>query len=108
MKLQRLFIFVAVVASCNSPGTAGETVTFDFNSGTGPNFQAFDVPPSGLWTVDTDGPTLRIAKPSDAGTINPNGFLNAGIRSIFTIDGDFAFPTGDHAAAFQHRERLDS
>ena len=65
-----------------------ESLTFDFDSGPGPNFRVYDGS-DGLYTVDTDGPNVRISKPSDDGTFRPTGGINAGIRSYFSMHGDF-------------------
>jgi len=63
------------------------SLDFDFESGPGPNFAIFNT--GDLWTVDTDGPDLRISKPADDGTVNPTGFIAGGIQSHFTVTGDF-------------------
>lgn len=72
------------------------TLTYDFDSGPGPDFSTFTSfdpggtgPDSSLWTVDTDGPNVRIAKAADNGSIKSHQFLGAGIKSRFKIDGDF-------------------
>jgi hypothetical protein len=64
-----------------------DAVVFDFDAGPGP---LFEVQNSGsLWTVDPDGPTLRISKPADPLGVNPQGFIAGGIRSAFCLEGDF-------------------
>lgn len=66
-----------------------EVLTFDFDSGLGPNFTVFDRSNS-LYTVDTDGPTLRVSKVGDDGSYHPNQFISAGIKSAFEVGGDFS------------------
>jgi hypothetical protein len=68
-----------------SPATSG-TLTFDFQNGPGPLFDVFN--DGGLWTVDTDGPSLRISKPADDLTVMP-GNIRAGVKSTFPLMGDF-------------------
>ncbi|REJ68715.1 MAG: PEP-CTERM sorting domain-containing protein [Planctomycetota bacterium] len=76
------------------------TLNYDFDSGPGPGLTIFDGgsvsphtaylgPATGLWTIDTDGPDLRISKSADAGTIFPNDYIGAGVFSQFQLDGDF-------------------
>ncbi|MBT4864920.1 MAG: protein kinase, partial [Planctomycetaceae bacterium] len=60
---------------------------FDFDTGSGPNFTAFD--DAELFEIDTDGPDLRIAKSADEGTVSADGWVNAGVQSNFSIEGDF-------------------
>jgi hypothetical protein len=65
----------------------GETFTFDFNTGPGPNFSINNT--GNLFNVDTDGPSLRIFKPADDGTLYTDSFISAGIKSNFTCNGNF-------------------
>jgi|GEM_PF-2533118 serine/threonine protein kinase len=60
---------------------------FDFDTGPRPNFTAFD--DAELFEIDTDGPDLRITKSADEGSVNASEWVNAGVQSNFTIDGDF-------------------
>ena len=91
-----------IVSLCVAQGRS-ERVVFDFDTGVDPNFSIYDKiaagvddfsggdskTPSGLWTIDDNGPSLRISKPADNRTIAPTGFLRAGIKSNFAVDGDF-------------------
>ena len=86
--MQKMIPTVLLLAVCgSSPATT--TISFDFDSGVDPaSFSVLNV--GDLFTVDTDGPDLRISKPEDDGTVLPLGFLLGGIQSTFTIDGDFS------------------
>lgn len=68
----------------SKPGVA-HPVVFDFDSGPGPNFSVLNG--GNLWTVDTDGPNVRITKPADDGTFQQLSW--GGIMSQFTLHGDF-------------------
>ena len=84
VRLASCMVLVLVIGA----GRATATIhTFDFDSGPGPNFSVWN--DGGLWTVDTDGPNLRISKPADDGTYRPNGFVAGGITSHFTMGADF-------------------
>lgn len=74
-----------LLVTCNL--AVAETLVFDFESGPGPNFELFDA--EGLWSIDEDGPELRIAKLADDGSVVPTGFASGGIKSKFMVDGDF-------------------
>ena len=88
MSVRKWLVVLAVVAVLTLPGMGrAEHIAFDFDSGPGPNFAVSN--DGGLWTVDTDGPDLRISKPADDGTFRPNGFVAGGITSNFTMAGDF-------------------
>ncbi len=64
-----------------------EMRTFDFDSGPGLSFSTFN---SGdLYALDLDGPDFRASKPADDGSLDPTGFVTAGIRSTFSMTGDF-------------------
>jgi hypothetical protein len=62
-------------------------LTFDFDAGPGPSFTTFNA--SGLFTLDLDGPDFRASKPSDDGTVLPTSFISGGIRTVFSLEGDF-------------------
>ena len=90
------------------PQARAELLTFDFNSGYGPNFSVRN--DGGLWTVGSDGSALRISKPADDGSFNGQGQIWGGIKSIFSLEGDFSvtvdftlhdfpFPGGEFALA---------
>jgi hypothetical protein len=64
-----------------------ERLVFDFENGPGPLFEIQNT--AGLWTIDTDGPTMRISKPEDPLAVNPHGFIVGGIASTFRVVGDF-------------------
>jgi len=94
--MKRLILGLVVALLFAAAGRAEtNVVTFDFNSGLGPNFSAFDRA-DGLLAVDTDGPSVRISKPADDGTVRPTDGINAGIRSDFSVHGDFTI-TADFA-----------
>ena len=83
-RITRIAAVIAVVTQVSN----AETISFDFNSGVDfSNFSVFTV--GELFAIDTDGPDLRISKPEDDGTVLPLDFLLGGIKSRFTIDGDF-------------------
>ncbi len=84
----RLTSCLAVVVVFGVGQVNAESLTFDFDSGPGPNFSVFDIT-NGLFSVDTDGPTLRVSKPADDGTLRPNQFISAGIISGFSVEGNF-------------------
>jgi len=93
MRLAILIMSAALLwpgATCLLPlgqSAQAERFTFDFENGPGP---LFDVDNTGdLWTIDMDGPTLRISKPEDPLEVQPHGFIVGGIRSRFSIEGDF-------------------
>ena len=67
--------------------TNAKQLQFDFDTGAGPNFTAFD--DAKLFEIDTAGPDLRITKSADEGSVRPNGWVNAGFQSNFTVEGDF-------------------
>ncbi len=84
-RLIRCLTVVAFVA-CGMSYAHAETLTFDFNSGLGTDFTTFSV--DDLFTIDDDGPDVRISKPVDDGTLGP-GSATGGIRSQFLLVGDF-------------------
>ena len=92
--MRRLILCVAVVLCCAVRVEATE-LTFDFDSGLGPNFSLFD-DSNGLFSVDTDGPNVRIHKQADDGSFNRTHWIHAGVLSSFLIDGDFTI-TVDYA-----------
>ena len=83
----RQIVAVAVLLSFTQ-WTRGETVDFDFSSGIGPYFSVSN--DSGLFNVTTEGSGVRISKAADNGTIAPTSFVGAGIRSNFSVVGDFS------------------
>src|SRR5208282_6319811 len=56
-------------------------------SGLGPNFSTFN--DGGLWNVNTNSSGLELSKPADPGTYLPSGWVTAGARSGFVLNGDF-------------------
>jgi hypothetical protein len=79
--------FLAVVSlSLQSTAAKADTFVFDFDDGPGPLFVTWN--DGGIWTIDTDGPDLRISKPADDLSVVPEG-ARAGIYSTFFITGDF-------------------
>lgn len=82
-------IFLTIILSLVLIGNFSDatTLNYDFNSGISSDFQVSN--DSDLFDVDASSGNLRISKSSDDGTINPSGFINAGIRSIYSIAGDF-------------------
>lgn len=78
-------VTLTMLLTCNF--AVAETLVFDFESGPGPNFDLINT--GDIWNIDTDGPELRVAKPADDGTVNPDSFIIGGIASKFMLDGDF-------------------
>ncbi len=85
--MKKLILVIAFLLSSSTAQLFGTTITYDFKSGLGSNFSTFNS--SGLYNVDTNNQNLRISKSADDGSINPNGFITAGIQSNFAVDGDF-------------------
>ena len=89
--MNRSILFAVVVGAVTlGPGhssAAWVTYSNDFDSGIGSDFSVINA--SGLFTVDTDGPSVRISKPADDGTIKTNGVITSGILSDFSLVGDF-------------------
>ncbi len=85
----RLFTrFALLLSVCVAvPRARGELIVFDFDNGPGSSFTT--VNSGGLFTLDLDGPTFRVSKASDSGTFDPTGFVSGGIRSVFSVVGDF-------------------
>lgn len=77
---------LAVFAGQPSNASAG-VMSFDFSSEPGGNFSEFN--DAGLYSITTAGGELRISKPADDGSYAPNGFIEAGLLSHFTLAGDF-------------------
>ncbi len=80
-------IALVVLLLATGQKVGAETVTFDLNSGPGPNFSTFNS--GNLFTLDLDGPNLRISKPVDDGSVAPTGFVSGGILSNFAMVGNF-------------------
>lgn len=84
-----LFLLIVIAMALASPARALQpTATFvdDFDSGVDPARYVVPRTPPELWTVDTDGPTVRITKPAGG---SPPSWITAGIGSRFRLDGDF-------------------
>ncbi|MCK4414969.1 MAG: right-handed parallel beta-helix repeat-containing protein [Candidatus Eisenbacteria sp.] len=97
----RSIIAIFVLACCGFPfgmGAEAEQVVFDFEDGPGSLFDIQNT--ADLWTVDCDGPNLRISKPEDPLIVNPNGFIMGGIRSRFRVDGDFSITVDYELSTF--------
>jgi hypothetical protein len=80
----------AGVLLCGTATTHAETMTFDFDSGFGSSFQT--VSTDNLFTVDNAAGTVHVFKGSDdpSQRPNPNEFISGGVRSNFTLVGDFS------------------
>jgi hypothetical protein len=83
MKKSLLMTVLAFCAASNFAATA----FFDFATGPGPGLST--VSSGGVWTVDNDGPSLRISKLADDGGATPNAFSSGGVVSDFTLGGNF-------------------
>ncbi|MCK4412018.1 MAG: T9SS type A sorting domain-containing protein [Candidatus Eisenbacteria sp.] len=98
----RVIVAIFVLISCGflfGMCAKAEQVVFDFENGPGP---LFEIPNTAdLWTIDCDGPNLRISKPEDPLTVNPNGFIAGGIRSRFWVNGDFSVTVDYELSTFQ-------
>lgn len=79
---------LALAALVLSPSIAAAQLTiFDFDSGPG---TAWEVRNDGdLWTIDIDGPNLRIAKKGDDLSVLPVDWSFGGIESAFRLIGDY-------------------
>lgn len=77
---------LSVLVLAAPPLTAAEAI-FNFNSGIPTEFSTQNS--GGLWTLDSDGPTMRISKTSDGGATLPNEFIFGGLDSQFALTGDF-------------------
>ena len=82
-----------------------ESFLFDFDSGIDDNFTVVS---DGPWTLDMDGPTLRISKPSDDESLDTNPSAG-GVHSNFLLEGDFTitvdfnlinFPQTGHSSKY--------
>jgi hypothetical protein len=83
MKIASILFMLLLV----TPAKA-ELISFDFNQGPGPNFDLIN--PSGLFSIEGDGPSLRITKGSDVGSVSPTNQVMAGAASLFSLNGDFS------------------
>jgi len=81
------FLIAGVFVMVGGVRVEADTLTFDFDSGLGPNFSGTEE--GDFWTIDADGPTVRIAKPADDGSYESNGWARAKVESVFTAGGDF-------------------
>lgn len=82
-------IALAVWTLFSATTAAAATLTFDFNSGLGPEFETFST--DGLFAVDTSGQNVRISKPADDIGLrpDPNEFISGGVRLNLALGGDF-------------------
>ncbi|MHB9049055.1 MAG: dockerin type I domain-containing protein [Pirellulales bacterium] len=64
-----------------------DILRYDFESGIGQGLSPVNT--GGAFTLSTADGTLRVFKPADDGTIEPNGFISAGVQSDFLVNGDF-------------------
>lgn len=69
------------------PIASAINITYDFDTGPGPDFVSFSS--FDLYSLDLDGADLRIAKPADDGSANPNSFVTGGVRTTYGLIGDF-------------------
>lgn len=84
---QGLAATAALLCALAATSAQADEITFDFENGP---LDVWDVVNTAdLWTIDLDGPTLAITKPEDDLTVEPNGTILGGIRSQFTLEGDF-------------------
>lgn len=90
--------FVSLVFLGAAGRANADTASFDFSSGIGPyfsvfngsgNFPALDQP-GGLFNVATNSSGIDVSKPADNGTISPVNAVGAGIRSTFSVVGNFS------------------
>ncbi len=65
---------------------AAETITYDFNTGLPAGFTQFNT--GNLFSIVTTD-AVRISKAADTGTVNPNGFISAGVTAPVSLAGDF-------------------
>ncbi len=97
-KAIRSVLILSVMLFATSSSLA-DSAFFDFNSGIGSDFSVFNGSsvygiamdqPGGLFNIATNGSNIRISKPFDDGTISPVNSIGGGIRSNFTVIGDFS------------------
>lgn len=67
---------------------AADSFNADFQTGPGSSFTTENS--HGLWTLDLDGPSFRVSKTADPGTLGANEFVSGGINSQFALLGNFS------------------
>ena len=80
----RVAALVACLILINGSALADPPYIFNFENGPGGDFEI--VNDGDLWSIDTDGPNLRISKPDDPLVVEPHGYIFGGIQSAFLVE----------------------
>ena len=91
--LSVLLSFFVLATSANAT-----TRIYDFDSGIDDDFTIINT--GDVWTIDNDGPSLRISKSVDNGDVNGDDFIEGGIFSNFLLGGDFTATVDFHLFDF--------